>query len=244
MKTSDDFGPRLRAMRERRGISLETIAATTKIGAPLLVGLERGDVSHWPKGIFRRAFFRDYATAVGAPVEDTLAEFLECFPENGHPAPDASSAAALRMTLETVRPRFPWCAMRIVAGLADAAVVVLLGVVAAWLLGVAWSTGIAVTALLYYPVVTGLLGRSPVLSWLREPVTVSRAWRTMRARKEPAGVMVQAASEPVPEEGHAADLRRDRRTGVERRRAPRLAHEPEEAVPIPGVFGLRKGSAA
>ena len=41
-------------MRERRGITLEAIAETTKIALPLLESLERSDVSHWPKGIFRR----------------------------------------------------------------------------------------------------------------------------------------------------------------------------------------------
>jgi hypothetical protein len=242
MKTSDDFGPRLRAMRERRGISLETIAATTKISVPLLHGLERGDVSHWPKGIFRRAFFRDYAAAVGAPVEDTLAEFLQYFPENGH-APADAPCSAPRMTLATIPPPIPWRVMRIVAGLVDAAVVVLLGVVSAWWLGVAWSTGVVVAGLLYYPLVTGWLGRSPLLSWRREPVTVGRRWRTARARTEPEAVTLHAVSEAVREVEHDASLQRDRRTGVDRRRAPRLAHEPE-ATPIPGVFELHKGSAA
>src|SRR5580765_8374435 len=47
------FGRRLRDQRERHGVTLETIAANTKISASLLAGLERGDVSAWPSGIFR-----------------------------------------------------------------------------------------------------------------------------------------------------------------------------------------------
>ena len=61
----DSFGRRLRSERERRGIVLESIAASTKIKASLLADLERGDLSNWPRGIFRRAFVREYAASVG-----------------------------------------------------------------------------------------------------------------------------------------------------------------------------------
>ena len=42
------FGRRLRLSRERLGISLEAIAASTKINRSLLADLERDDVSKWP----------------------------------------------------------------------------------------------------------------------------------------------------------------------------------------------------
>ena len=80
MTTSHEFGARLKRIRERRGITLEAIAETTKIGLPLLSALERDDVSRWPHGIYRRAFFRDYAAAIDAPVDDMLAEFMRLFP--------------------------------------------------------------------------------------------------------------------------------------------------------------------
>src|SRR5262245_52543413 len=41
MSDCDTFGPRLRAERERRGISLDTIASVTKVGGDLWEGLER-----------------------------------------------------------------------------------------------------------------------------------------------------------------------------------------------------------
>src|SRR5207247_10509654 len=63
--THAGFGNRLRLERERRRISLASIAANTKIGLTLLQGLERDDVSRWPSGIFRRSFIRAYAEAVG-----------------------------------------------------------------------------------------------------------------------------------------------------------------------------------
>ena len=60
------FGARLKAERERRGISLDSIAEQTKIQKAFLDSLERGDFSKWPAGeVFRRAYIRDYAAAIG-----------------------------------------------------------------------------------------------------------------------------------------------------------------------------------
>ncbi len=75
MGDRDTFGPRLRAERERRGISLETIASVTKVGGDLWEGLERNDFSRWPSGIFARAFVRDYARAIGLDADETVNEF-------------------------------------------------------------------------------------------------------------------------------------------------------------------------
>ena len=74
------FGQRLRLSRERLGISLEAIAASTKINRSLFAELERDDVSKWPGGIYRRAFVREYAAAIGLPAEAVVAEFNELFP--------------------------------------------------------------------------------------------------------------------------------------------------------------------
>jgi hypothetical protein len=83
------FGARLRSHRERRGIDLDTIARSTKIGVGILEGLERDDISRWPSGIFRRGFIRAYARAVGLDPESTLKEFLEWFPD---PNPEVRGA--------------------------------------------------------------------------------------------------------------------------------------------------------
>ena len=76
-----DFGARLRHERERRGIALAAVADQTKIAPALLVALERGDVTRWPGGIYRRAFVRAYAKAVGLDPNQIAREFLECFPD-------------------------------------------------------------------------------------------------------------------------------------------------------------------
>jgi len=112
------FGARLRSHRERRGIDLNTIAQTTKIGVGIFEALERDDLSRWPPGIFRRAFLRAYATAVGLDPEATLSEFLERFPDpkdegrvsdggRTHAVPRLSCGVPdepLRLTLADERP--------------------------------------------------------------------------------------------------------------------------------------------
>lgn len=74
-----DFGGKLRQARERRGISLRQIAASTKISVGALEALERNDVSKLPGGIFSRAFVRSYASEVGLEPDETVREFLELF---------------------------------------------------------------------------------------------------------------------------------------------------------------------
>lgn len=86
------FGLRLKTHRERRGITLESIAESTKIKRSLLGALERGDVSQWPLGIFRRAFVRAYAGAIGLQADAVLAEFVQIFPEPGQEGAESRAA--------------------------------------------------------------------------------------------------------------------------------------------------------
>jgi hypothetical protein len=65
MDDTPTLGAYLRAERERRDLTLRTISESTKVSLPLLEGLESDDISRWPGGIFRRAFVRSYAEAVG-----------------------------------------------------------------------------------------------------------------------------------------------------------------------------------
>lgn len=87
------FGARLRMERERRTITLASIAETTKISLSLLKALERDDVSRWPGGIFRRSFIRAYASAIGLDPDSTVREFLERFPEPTTTLPAAATAS-------------------------------------------------------------------------------------------------------------------------------------------------------
>ena len=70
-----DLGSRLKHARESREVSLQDIAARTKISPVALEALERGDVSKLPGGIFGRAFVKAYAIEVGLDPDETVAEF-------------------------------------------------------------------------------------------------------------------------------------------------------------------------
>ena len=87
--TEPTLGVWLRRERERRGITLKTVADQTKVAVPLLEGLESGDLNRWPGGIYRRAFVRAYATALGLDADEVVNRF-----EQEHPSPEAIAAAA------------------------------------------------------------------------------------------------------------------------------------------------------
>ena len=55
----------LREIRERNGVTLEHIAAETRIPLRHLEQLERGDIREWPAGVYARSWARDYAALAG-----------------------------------------------------------------------------------------------------------------------------------------------------------------------------------
>ena len=81
MSAREAFGPNLRRARIRCGISLEKIAAVTKVPVDLWKGLEQNDFSRWPPGIFARAYLREYARLVGVDPEATVDEFCRWYPQ-------------------------------------------------------------------------------------------------------------------------------------------------------------------
>jgi len=97
------FGTRLRLQREERQIPLATIAEKTKIKLSLLEGLERDDVSRWPSGIFRRSYFRAYASAIGLDPDRLLPEFQALHPDRDAPEDVTQALADARM----ISPRRP-----------------------------------------------------------------------------------------------------------------------------------------
>ncbi len=104
---AESFGARLRYERERRQIALKSIAESTKIGVPLLEGLERDDVSRWPSGIFRKSFVKSYAAAIGLDPEAVVREFVERYPDplEVHTAtqevisPQSASPLSIKLTI-------------------------------------------------------------------------------------------------------------------------------------------------
>lgn len=85
------FGARLRARRERAGVTLKQLANSTKVSAWMFEALEDGDISRWPAGLYRRAFFKQYVDEVGLSGED-MAEFERVFADA--PPPEATADLA------------------------------------------------------------------------------------------------------------------------------------------------------
>ena len=165
-----EFCVALRAARLRSGISLAEIAAKTKIPASRLDALERNDLRYWPKGLFRRSFFRDYARAVGLPVEEMCAEFVRLFPDDDAAAPAAIPPARVdagepesdaRLVLDaTYEGPAESYLPRIIAAAIDAGAVIVMTAVLAWLTGLSAAAIGIVVALTYFSLSTILLGES------------------------------------------------------------------------------------
>lgn len=184
MSDRDTFGPRLRSERERRGISLETIASVTNVAPQLWDGLEQNDFSRWPSGIFARAFVRDYARAVGLDADDVVDEFCCLFPQGdrraerviraqgeliGHAValdssmvpPMGDRRVSARIERERTRARRLRLAPRAVAAGVDTAGLLLLATGASMLSGAGFWTAAGAVGLAYYAVSTMALGSTP-----------------------------------------------------------------------------------
>jgi cytoskeletal protein RodZ len=156
------FGPRLKAHRERQGITLQEIADTTKIAASLLAGLERNEVAQWPKGIYRRAFLRAYARAIDISFDPVWAEFTQLFPEDGvKSAPLPGEPVELRMTLASSAHRLPIPSLqRLIAAAIDMMTVLIVGLLLAWTAGFSAWTTVAIISLVYAGISTAIIGGS------------------------------------------------------------------------------------
>ena len=81
MTPQETFVTRLRRHRQRNRVSLDELAAETRVKRELLEALENNDLSEWPRGLYARALIRTYATAVGLDPGDTVDDFCRLFPE-------------------------------------------------------------------------------------------------------------------------------------------------------------------
>ena len=72
----ESFGARLKREREQRGVTLDDIALTTKIGKRFLTALEEEHFDQLPGGIFSKGFVRAYARHLGIDEEQAVADYL------------------------------------------------------------------------------------------------------------------------------------------------------------------------
>ena len=97
------FGASLRAARLSRNISLDTVAARTKINRTFFQDLERDDLSKWPSGQFyRESYLRAYAKAIGLNPRDVIDGFRREFVAGGASNPARPPAKPRRLTPVTI----------------------------------------------------------------------------------------------------------------------------------------------
>jgi cytoskeletal protein RodZ len=167
------FGERLRRHREKQQVTLQEIAASTKVAASLFAGLEKGDCSRWPGGMYNRSFIRGYASAVRLDPDDIAAEFAEYY--NAPVETPASATSPLAVRPPTSAPPFALrlklevdpeelrrrAARRAVLAVLDIlAVAVVAGIV--WFAsGVSYWSALALFSIIYQASIRLLSGVSP-----------------------------------------------------------------------------------
>lgn len=176
------FGERLRREREMRKVTLEEMAAATKIGTRSLRALEDEEFHKLPGGIFNKGFVRSYAKFLGISEEQAVADYLVAAgePENKPAEIDPTQLLAQHEAeKKTTRSRelesinasssgFPW-----------AALISLLAIVAAT--GAGWK---------YYPEI-----KARIIA-LRQPPAVVEPVPQSSAAAQPTA-QVPAAAEPA-----------------------------------------------
>jgi transcriptional regulator with XRE-family HTH domain len=186
MSHKESFGLRLRAARERRGLTLESISAKTKVPVALWEALERNDLANWPSGLFARAYVSDYARIIGLDADEVLEEFCRYFPNGDRrrgnliraqaevidirsqyrddqlPAEGDRRAAGQTATIA----QFPRLAasktgQRILGAIADVIFVSVIAILIAQLFRVSFLATLGVVSVAYYSAGVAILGRSP-----------------------------------------------------------------------------------
>ena len=196
MGEREAFGPNLRRIRVQRGISLDQIAAATKVSHDLWSGLERNDFSRWPTGIYARAYVRAYALQVGIDAEAAVDDFCRFFPQGdrrvarvvreqaalvGHQSTwkDELTGAVKRNRRAIVEseknpPLIGFTRTgRIIASIVDTAAVLALAAGIASLLPVGWAGALAFVALGYHAISLVAVGCTPSV-WLLDTYLSNR----------------------------------------------------------------------
>jgi len=100
---STPFGDRLKREREMRGVTIEEVAAATRISPRFLEALENEQWDRLPGGAFNRGFIRSVARYLGLDEESMVAEYaLETKGANQSAAAPGSDAQGMPRDLRPV----------------------------------------------------------------------------------------------------------------------------------------------
>jgi transcriptional regulator with XRE-family HTH domain len=177
------LGDKLRQLREARGVDLQQVASSTKIGLRHLDALERGDLDALPDDVFVRGYIRAYAAFLGADSEALLAEYRR----DGARCPDPERTLQEMSRLLESRP----VAARAASGRRPARVVV---AAVAMVVAVSW---VAVRYLRVEREPSAVLAGATVA--LPRPSPPSRAAPVAApAAAKPAAPALPSTTEPAP----------------------------------------------
>jgi transcriptional regulator with XRE-family HTH domain len=203
MGEREAFGPNLRRIRVQRNISLDDIAAATKVSVDLWSGLERNDFSRWPSGIYARAYIRAYAIEIGVDPDATVDEFCRSFPQG-----DRRAARVVKEQAAIVGHQLRWKddlkpaigrdrraqrddddevpvfaftrSGRVVAAIADLTVVASVTAAISSLAPLGWARSLGIAAVAYYTGSLVALGCSPSV-WVLDTYLANRKPSVHRA---------------------------------------------------------------
>ena len=85
----------LSTIRQNRGISLQQIAESTKIGVRLLEAIEQGDFRKLPGGIYNTSYIKQYARAIDFDESEILAVYNLEMNGGGKADPDEKPSGGL-----------------------------------------------------------------------------------------------------------------------------------------------------
>lgn len=119
--TFTELGTALRAEREKRHLSIESVANQLKISPRLLLALEAGDGQSLPHPAYARGFIRSYASFLGFGGDEIQAMLAELQSEDlGKPKPEAAPApeAVVPERQKRARGGAGWLALLVLVALA------------------------------------------------------------------------------------------------------------------------------
>ena len=192
-ESEGSFGAWLRCERERRKISIASIAESTKVLGALFEGLENDDLTRWPDGFYRRGFVRAYGQAISLDPDWVVREFLLRFPESAanHTVADPPELIQTAMPRLMLADSHEWfdavtfisrIRRQLTATAIDSAVITVLAA-SLWIAyGLLWEP-LAIVACGYFLTSTLIFGSTPGLRAVtqRRPQKVETShWQTAR----------------------------------------------------------------
>ncbi len=101
------FGEALRSERQRRSVSLEDIAQTTKVTVRSLKALESDAFDQLPGGILSKGIVRSYVRCLGLDESEWVARFLDASGQKTEPDPMQTQKdwTAFALNVSTTRAR-------------------------------------------------------------------------------------------------------------------------------------------